>query len=45
MVSAGQEGKSLRGMQLDPRSGLVWVAGNEGELGTVYAHDARTGGI
>ena len=31
------------GMQLDPRSGLVWVAGNEGELGTVYAHDARTG--
>jgi hypothetical protein len=44
VVAEGQAGKSLRGMQLDGRSGLVWVAGNEGALGTVYAY-TRTGGL
>lgn len=42
VVAPGQAGKALRGMQLDGRSGLVWVAGNEGALGVVYAY-SRTG--
>jgi len=42
VIVPGEAGKALRGMQLDGRSGLVWVAGNEGTLGTVYAY-SRTG--
>lgn len=42
VVAPGQTGKALRGMQVDGRSGLVWVAGNEGALGVVYAY-TRTG--
>ncbi len=42
VIAPGATGKALRGMQLDGRSGLVWVAGNEGTLGVVYGY-ARTG--
>ena len=44
VVVPGEPGKALRGMQLDGRSGLVWVAGNEGPVGTVYAY-SRTGDL
>jgi hypothetical protein len=41
----GQPGRQLRGMQVDRRTGLLWVAGNEGPTGIVLAVDARTGQV
>src|ERR687886_623160 len=41
----GVPGRSLRGMQVDPRTGLLWVTGNEGATGIVLAVDARTGAV
>src|ERR687886_515648 len=41
----GVPGRSLRGMQVDPRTGLLWVTGNEGTVGIVLAVDARTGAV
>ena len=41
----GVPGRSLRGMQVDPRTGLLWVAGNEGTVGIVLAVDTRTGAV
>lgn len=41
----GQAGRSLRGMQVDPRTRLLWVAGNEGATGIVLAVDTRTGEV
>jgi streptogramin lyase len=38
-------GRSLRGMQVDPRTGLLWTTGSEGTTGIVLAVDARTGRI
>ena len=41
----GVVGRSLRGMQVDRRTGLLWVTGNEGATGIVLAVDARTGAV
>jgi hypothetical protein len=41
----GVPGRSLRGMQVDPRTGLLWVAGNDGTVGIVLAVDARSGAV
>jgi hypothetical protein len=41
----GATGRSLRGMQVDRRTGLLWVTGNEGATGIVLAVDARTGAV
>jgi hypothetical protein len=41
----GQAGRQLRGMQVDRRTGLLWVAGGEGPAGIVLAVDARTGEV
>jgi hypothetical protein len=41
----GVPGRSLRGMQVDARTGLLWVTGNEGATGIVLAVDARTGAV
>jgi streptogramin lyase len=38
-------GRSLRGMQVDPRTRLLWVTGSEGTTGIVLAVNARTGRI
>ena len=38
-------GRSLRGMQVDRRTGLLWTTGSEGSAGIVLAVDARTGRI
>ena len=39
----GVPGRSLRGMQVDRRTGLLWVTGSEGATGIVLAVDARRG--
>ncbi len=41
----GVQGRSLRGMQVDRRTGLLWVAGNDGTTGIVLAVDTRTGRV
>jgi outer membrane protein assembly factor BamB len=41
----GVPGRSLRGMQVDRRTGLLWVTGNDGTIGIVLAVDARTGQV
>ncbi len=41
----GVSGRSLRGMQVDPRTGLLWVTGNDGPTGVVLAVDIRTGAL
>jgi hypothetical protein len=38
-------GRSLRGMQVDRRTGLLWVAGSEGATGVVLAVNTRTGAV
>ena len=45
VLVAGVQGRSLRGMQVDPRTGLLWVTGNEGATGIVLAVDTRTGAV
>ncbi len=39
----GRTGRSMRGMQYDARSGLLWVVGNDGAQAKVWAIDGRTG--
>ena len=41
----GVTGRSLRGMQVDRRTGLLWVTGNDGAVGIVLAVDVRTGAV
>ncbi|MPZ88999.1 MAG: superoxide dismutase [Nitriliruptorales bacterium] len=41
ILVAGREGRIAVGMQYDPATGLLWVAG--GTTGTVTAYDGRTG--
>lgn len=41
----GAEGRQLRGLYRDPRSGLLWAAGNVGTVAHVYAVDTRTGDL
>src|SRR5919107_6331619 len=41
----GQTGRQVRGMQRDPRSGLLWATGNVGNVGHVWAISARTGAL
>ena len=41
----GVAGRSLRGMQVDRRTGLLWVTGNEGATGIVLAVNTRTGAV
>jgi hypothetical protein len=41
----GVTGRALRGMQVDPRTGLLWVTGNEGATGIVLAVDTRSGAV
>jgi hypothetical protein len=38
-------GRSLRGMQVDRRTGLLWTTGSEGTTGIVLAVNARTGAV
>ena len=38
-------GRSLRGMQVDRRTGLLWTTGSEGATGVVLAVNARTGAV
>lgn len=45
LLVPGVPGRSLRGMQVDPRTGLLWVTGNDGATGIVLAVDARTGDV
>jgi sugar lactone lactonase YvrE len=41
----GVPGRALRGMQVDPRTRLLWVTGNDGPTGIVLAVDTRTGAV
>lgn len=41
----GVTGRALRGMQVDRRTGLLWVVGNDGPTGIVLAVDTRTGTV
>lgn len=45
VLLAGASGRSLRGLQWDGRTGLVWAAGALGSAGHVYAVHGRTGAI
>ncbi len=45
LLLAGVAGRALRGMQWDARSGLLWVAGQDGSTGIVLAVQARTGKV
>ena len=41
----GASGRQIRGMQRDPRSGLLWATGNVGTAGHVWAISTRTGRV
>lgn len=41
----GAQGRQLRGLYFDRRTGLVWAAGNVGTTGHVWAVDGRTGRV
>lgn len=41
----GEAGRAVRGMMVDPRTGLLWVAGQLGPVGHVWAIDTRTGAV
>lgn len=44
-LTPGVPGRSLRGMELDRRSGLLWAAGQDGETGILLGVDIATGAI
>ncbi|OYO00669.1 hypothetical protein CGZ95_08550 [Enemella evansiae] len=44
-VWAGQAGRQVRGLRHDPRSGLIWAAGNVGSAAHVWAIDSNTGAV
>ncbi|GAB3072987.1 NHL repeat-containing protein [Pedococcus soli] len=41
----GAEGRQIRGLDRDDRTGLVWAAGNVGSVAHVWAVDSRTGRV
>lgn len=41
----GVEGRALRGLRYDARSGLLWAVGNDGPTAVVLAVRARTGDV
>ena len=41
----GQTGRQIRGMQRDPRTGLLWATGNVNDVFHVWAVSTRTGRI
>ena len=41
----GVPGRALRGLFRDPRSGLLWAAGQDGTTGIVLAVDSRSGEV
>ena len=41
----GAEGRQIRGMQRDWRTGLLWATGNVGSVGHVWAISTRTGAV
>jgi sugar lactone lactonase YvrE len=43
VLTPGATARQLRGMEVDPRTGLLWAAGNDGTTGIVLAVDTRTG--
>ena len=45
VLLAGATGRSLRGLQWDPRTDLVWAAGSVDAVGHVYAVNGHTGTI
>ncbi|GLY30113.1 hypothetical protein Kisp02_34780 [Kineosporia sp. NBRC 101731] len=44
-LTAGVPGRSLRGLQWDQRSNLLWAAGQDGSQGIVLAVDATSGAV
>ncbi|GAB6897562.1 NHL repeat-containing protein [Kineosporia succinea] len=44
-LTAGVTGRSVRGMEWDKRSNLLWVAGQDGSQGIVLAVDVTTGAV
>jgi hypothetical protein len=44
-ILPGAPGRRLVGLSFDRRSGLVWAAGAQGSLGTVWAIDGATGAV
>ncbi|GAA3595661.1 SMP-30/gluconolactonase/LRE family protein [Kineosporia mesophila] len=44
-LTAGVSGRSLRGLQWDQRSHLLWAAGQDGSQGIVLAVDATSGAV
>ncbi|GAB3253450.1 NHL repeat-containing protein [Kineosporia babensis] len=45
VLTPGVPGRSLRGMEWDPRSNLLWAAGQDGDQGIVLGVDIATGSI
>ncbi len=45
VLLAGATGRSLRGLYWDRRTGLVWAAGNVGDIAHVWAVDGRSGAV
>ena len=45
LLLPGVEGRALRGLRYDGRSGLLWAVGNDGPTGVVLAVRARTGAL
>src|SRR4051794_9728175 len=45
VLVAGEEGRPVRGMQRDPRTGLLWATGNVGSVSHVWAVSTRTGRV
>jgi hypothetical protein len=45
LLLPGVPGRALRGMQWDARSGLLWVAGQDGTTGIVLAVNSRSGAV
>ena len=43
VLLSGQAGRQVRGMQRDPRTGLLWATGNQGDVSHVWAVSTRTG--
>jgi hypothetical protein len=45
LLLRGATGRQLRGLKRDPRTNLVWAAGNVGTVGHVWAVHGRTGKV
>ena len=44
-LTPGVTGRSLRGLEWDPRTNLLWAAGQDGSTGIVLAVDVTTGAV